>query len=108
MARVYLEGLNLTCANYVIICDPWWNPSVEDQAVDRAHRIGQEKNVSVIKLTIKGTVEERILSMQEKKREIAQKALQEDGSKSKSSRLTVGELAALFNVVVRSGEAIGS
>ncbi|HQI05154.1 MAG TPA: C-terminal helicase domain-containing protein, partial [bacterium] len=61
-------GLNLTGADNVIIVDPWWNPATEEQAWSRAHRIGQEKKVIVNKLFSKGTVEERILDMHQKKR----------------------------------------
>jgi len=61
-------GLNLTAANYVIHYDPWWNPAVEDQATDRAHRIGQEKPVFSYKLITRGTVEEKMLVLQERKR----------------------------------------
>ena len=61
-------GLNLTSANTVIHLDPWWNPSIEDQATDRAHRIGQKNNVEVIKLIAEGTIEEKILLLQEDKR----------------------------------------
>ncbi|RUO96858.1 P-loop containing nucleoside triphosphate hydrolase protein, partial [Jimgerdemannia flammicorona] len=60
-------GLNLTIANRVIIIDPWWNPACEDQAIDRVHRIGQEKGVIVKRLTIKDTVEDRMIALQEKK-----------------------------------------
>jgi SNF2 family DNA or RNA helicase len=61
-------GLNLTAADIVIHFDPWWNPSVEDQATDRAYRIGQTKVVQVFKIVAKGTIEERILELQEKKK----------------------------------------
>src|SRR3954471_6213714 len=64
-------GLNLTAADTVIHYDPWWNPAVEDQATDRAHRIGQDKSVFVYKLVASGTVEERMLELQERKRAIA-------------------------------------
>ena len=57
-------GLNMVAACHVIMLDPWWNPSAEDQAVDRAHRIGQTRPVSVSRLTIKDTVEDRILYLQ--------------------------------------------
>jgi len=63
-------GLNLTSADIVIHFDPWWNPSVEDQATDRAHRIGQEKVVEVIKIIAKGTIEEKILQLQESKKKL--------------------------------------
>ena len=61
-------GLNLTAADHVFLLDPWWNPAVEDQAADRAHRIGQERPVMVYRLVAKDTVEERILALQERKR----------------------------------------
>jgi SNF2 family DNA or RNA helicase len=64
-------GINLTAADTVIHYDPWWNPSVEDQATDRAHRIGQDKAVFVYKLVAQGTVEERMLRLQERKRALA-------------------------------------
>jgi SNF2 family DNA or RNA helicase len=64
-------GLNLTAADYVIHYDPWWNPAVEDQATDRTHRIGQTKAVIAYKLITRNTVEEKILALQQKKRELA-------------------------------------
>ena len=64
-------GLNLTAADTVIHYDPWWNPAVEDQATDRAHRIGQDKPVFVYKLVTQGTVEERMIELQERKRALA-------------------------------------
>ncbi len=64
-------GLNLTAADHVFIVDPWWNPAVEEQAADRAHRIGQDKPVVVHRLVAKDTVEERVLELQEKKRQLA-------------------------------------
>lgn len=65
-------GLNLTKANMVIHFDPWWNPAVENQATDRAHRIGQQKTVEVIRLIAKGTIEERIIALHEKKLKLSQ------------------------------------
>ena len=65
-------GLNLTEADTVILYDPWWNPAVEAQAIDRAHRIGQDKPVFIYRLTVAGSVEERMLAMQERKRQLAQ------------------------------------
>ena len=73
------RGLNLTSADTVIHYDPWWNPAVEDQASDRAHRIGQSKSVFVYKLIAADTVEERILQLQERKAALASLALSEDG-----------------------------
>lgn len=68
-------GLNLTSADVVIHYDPWWNPAVEDQATDRAHRIGQENNVEVIKLISKGSIEEKILKLQESKKDMIEKVM---------------------------------
>ena len=62
--------MNLTAADYVIHVDPWWNPAVEMQATDRAHRIGQDKNVFVYKLITKDTVEEKIVQLQERKKKL--------------------------------------
>jgi superfamily II DNA or RNA helicase len=64
-------GLNLTAATYVIHLDPWWNPAVEDQATDRAHRIGQDRPVTVIRMVARGTIEEAVLSLHEEKRQLA-------------------------------------
>ncbi|KAK4176889.1 putative ATP-dependent helicase [Triangularia setosa] len=89
-------GLNLTCASRVIICDPFWNPFIEMQAVDRAHRIGQQKEVQVHRILIKETVEDRIMSLQEQKRELVESALDDVESK-KLGRLGVQELAYIFN-----------
>lgn len=72
-------GLNLTAADTVIHYDPWWNPAVENQATDRAHRIGQTKNVFVYKLIAAGSIEEKILALQDKKAELAAGILNEDG-----------------------------
>ncbi len=69
-------GLNLTGADMVIHYDPWWNPAVEEQATDRAYRIGQEKNVYVIKLLTKGTIEEKIYKLQKKKQELSNSVIQ--------------------------------
>ncbi len=68
-------GLNLTQADHVFLMDPWWNPAVEDQAADRTHRIGQDKPVMVYRLVARGTVEERILELQQHKRQLADQAL---------------------------------
>lgn len=65
------SGLNLTAADYVIILDPWWNPAVEDQAADRAHRMGQERPVTVYRLIMKNTIEEKIIHLHKDKRDLA-------------------------------------
>ena len=64
-------GLNLTAADYVFLLDPWWNPAVEAQAIDRAHRIGREHPVHVYRIIAKDTIEERVRELQEKKRDLA-------------------------------------
>jgi SNF2 family DNA or RNA helicase len=69
-------GLNLTGADTVIHFDPWWNPAVEDQATDRAHRIGQKNSVQVIKLITKGTIEEKIYKLQKKKKELSDSVIE--------------------------------
>ncbi|GEP45855.1 DEAD/DEAH box helicase [Brevifollis gellanilyticus] len=70
-------GLNLTAADHVILLDPWWNPAVESQAIDRAHRIGQQRVVTAYRLAMRGTVEERILALQQKKRGLVEATLDE-------------------------------
>ena len=71
-------GLNLTVADYVYLVDPWWNPAAEQQAIDRAHRIGQKRKVFAYKMICKDTVEEKILQMQEKKKMLADELIHED------------------------------
>jgi superfamily II DNA or RNA helicase len=88
-------GLNLTAADVVIHFDPWWNPAAENQATDRAHRIGQDKPVFVYKLIGKDTIEEKILALQERKRDLFASVL-EDGS-DVASRLTEEDVRFLFS-----------
>jgi len=88
-------GLNLNKASQVIILDPFWNPFVEDQAIDRAHRIMQQRRVYVHRILIENTVEDRIIALQEKKRELISTALDENAGRS-ISRLGERELAYLF------------
>jgi SNF2 family DNA or RNA helicase len=73
-------GLNLTAAEYVFLLDPWWNPAVEAQAVDRAHRIGQTRPVFAYRLIARDTVEEKVLQLQKTKRDLADAILSEDNS----------------------------
>jgi SNF2 family DNA or RNA helicase len=87
-------GLNLTAADTVIHFDPWWNPAVEAQATDRAHRIGQTRVVTSYKLITKGTVEEKILSLQNKKRELIQSTL--TGEEQLANNLTWEEIQELL------------
>ncbi|HEY3447276.1 MAG TPA: DEAD/DEAH box helicase [Myxococcales bacterium] len=90
-------GLNLTGADYVIHLDPWWNPAVEDQASDRAHRIGQTRPVTVYRLVSTGTIEEAILSLHEEKRDLVSGVL---GGTGAAAKLSTEELLAL----IRAGE----
>jgi superfamily II DNA or RNA helicase len=85
-------GLNLTAADHVFLVDPWWNPAVEDQAADRAHRIGQERPVLVYRLVATGTVEERILALQANKRALAEAALSGTGAAARLTRADLMEL----------------
>lgn len=90
-------GLNLTSASVVIHFDPWWNPAVEEQATDRAHRFGQENKVEVIKLVAKDTIEEKIVLMQEDKRELIQSLMDGKTMDGKGlKRLTEEEISKLF------------
>lgn len=90
-------GLNLTCANRVVLLDPWWNPMISEQAIDRVHRIGQTVDVDVYELIIRNSVEERILKLQDKKRELA-KGIIENGITKKgfSNGITAQEIMSLF------------
>ena len=90
------SGLNLTAADTVIHFDPWWNPAVEDQASDRAHRIGQQKVVTVYRLVAAGTIEEKILQLKQKKKELVASVLSEDSPTGK--KLTKDELEDLFRL----------
>lgn len=77
-------GLNLTAADYVYLVDPWWNPAVENQAIDRCHRIGQDKHIVAVRLICEGTVEEKILKLQESKRALMKDLIKTDGAFVKS------------------------
>jgi SNF2 family DNA or RNA helicase len=87
-------GLDLTAADHVFLLDPWWNPAVEDQAADRAHRIGQTRPVLVHRLVTRETVEERILELQARKRALADSAL---GGLDPAGALTREDLLALLD-----------
>jgi superfamily II DNA or RNA helicase len=88
-------GLNLTAADYVFILDPWWNPAVEAQAIDRAHRIGQEKKVFAYRFVSQESIEERIAELQESKRKLADAIVSEDDSLIRD--LTKEDLEVLFS-----------
>jgi SNF2 family DNA or RNA helicase len=87
-------GLNLSAADTVLHVDPWWNPAVEDQATDRAHRIGQTQVVTSYKLITRGTVEEKILDLQNKKREIIDATV--DSEEPLMTGLSIEEIASLL------------
>lgn len=88
-------GLNLTAADYVYLIDPWWNPAVEQQAIDRAHRIGQKQSVFAYKLICKDTIEEKILQLQEKKKEVAADLVNIESGTIK--KLSKDDVMDLFN-----------
>jgi len=88
-------GLNLTAADYVYIVDPWWNPAVEQQAIDRTHRIGQTKNIFAYRMICKDTIEDKILKLQEKKRALAKDIISDDSSFVKT--LTREDVEYLFS-----------
>ena len=87
------QGLNLTAADYVIHMDPWWNPAVEDQASDRAHRIGQQRPVTIYRLVAKDTIEESIVELHRTKRDLADTLLE---GADMSGRLSGDELLKLL------------
>jgi SNF2 family DNA or RNA helicase len=86
-------GLNLTAADYVIHLDPWWNPAVEDQASDRAHRIGQQRPVTIYRLVAENTIEEKIIQLHSQKRDLAEQLLE---SSDVAARLSVHEMIELI------------
>lgn len=87
-------GLNLTTASYVVLYDPWWNPAVEAQAIDRSHRIGQSRTVNAYRLIAPGTVEEKIWELQQRKAQTIVDVLGEEGF---AQSLTKGDLEYLFS-----------
>ncbi|MHA3771922.1 DEAD/DEAH box helicase [Verrucomicrobiota bacterium sgz303538] len=96
-------GLNLTAASYVVLFDPWWNPAVENQAIDRTHRIGQKQQVIAYRLLMRGTIEEKIRGMQRDKSAMADDLL---GEESFAKALTVDDLRFLFTDDTEQGPAI--
>ena len=86
-------GLNLTSADYVIHMDPWWNPAVENQASDRAHRLGQNRPVTIYRFITEGTIEERILALHASKRDLADSLLE---GTDRSGKLSTQELLKLI------------
>ncbi|HJU45860.1 MAG TPA: C-terminal helicase domain-containing protein, partial [Chitinophagaceae bacterium] len=88
-------GLNLTAADYVYIVDPWWNPAVEQQAIDRTHRIGQTKSIFAYRMICKDTIEDKILQLQERKRTLARDLIADDDGFVKN--LTKEDVMYLFS-----------
>ncbi|KAI7738164.1 hypothetical protein M8C21_007547, partial [Ambrosia artemisiifolia] len=91
-------GLNMVAACHVILLDLWWNPTIEDQAIDRAHRIGQTRPVTVLRFAVKDTIEDRILALQKKKRKMVASAFGDDKNGSMQTRLTFADMKYLFQV----------
>ncbi|MGY1741138.1 MULTISPECIES: DEAD/DEAH box helicase [unclassified Blastococcus] len=89
------SGLNLTEADYVFVLDPWWNPAAEAQAVDRAHRIGQEKTVMVYRLVAADTIEQKVLALQERKRDLFTRVMEDDDG-ALTGPLTAEDIRGLF------------
>jgi non-specific serine/threonine protein kinase len=88
-------GLNLTAADYVYIVDPWWNPAVEQQAIDRTHRIGQTKNIFAYRMICKDTVEEKIMLLKDKKNALVKDIISDDQNVVKN--LTREDVEFLFS-----------
>jgi SNF2 family DNA or RNA helicase len=89
-------GLNLTEADYVYVLDPWWNPAAEAQAVDRAHRIGQDKTVMVYRLVAADTIEQKVVALQARKRDLFARVL-DDEAGALSGALTAEDIRGLFD-----------
>ncbi len=90
-------GLNLTAASFVFIMDPWWNPAVEQQAIDRAHRIGQQNTLTVYRPIIKGSVEEKVLLLQEQKKQLFQDLLATDNDDVFSGKLSMKDFEMILS-----------
>ncbi|EFJ37917.1 hypothetical protein SELMODRAFT_73550 [Selaginella moellendorffii] len=89
-------GLNLVAASHVLLMDMWWNPTTEDQAIDRTHRIGQTRPVHVTRFVVKQTVQEHVLEIQEKKKKLVEFVFGEKSSEEQS--LSIDELASMFEL----------
>lgn len=90
-------GINLTAASTVYLLEPWWNPAIEEQAMDRVHRIGQKEDVKIVRLIARDTIEERILQLQTKKRKLAKNAFGRKGQKEQRE-IDRDDLTALMNL----------
>jgi SNF2 family DNA or RNA helicase len=99
-------GLNLQFSSYVFLFDRWWNPAVEDQAINRAHRIGQQNPVIVTKFISKNTVEERIDKVLEQKRELFAAVLGDGDDTNASLSMNASEIFGLFDLKAKKGKTI--
>ena len=102
-------GLNLTAASRVVILEPFWNPFVEEQAIDRVHRLNQTQDVKVFKLSVRNTVEGRIMELQEKKRELAKETIEGQGAAGKKGalKLTMQDMQRLFRHDAKDEHPVG-
>jgi len=91
-------GIDMTAADHVILCDPWWNPGVEEQAIDRCHRLGQQKPVTVIRLVTHDTVEEKMLELQSAKQQLADGALDATVGKKGKRNVTLELVSKIFEL----------
>jgi SNF2 family DNA or RNA helicase len=89
-------GLNLTVASAVILVDPWWNPAIEDQAIDRVHRLGQNNPVHVYRMICEDSVEEKLLDLQERKRAMSNKAIGRSSQTMPNIKLSLEDLKGFF------------
>ncbi len=89
-------GLNLVEANHVFLVDPWWNPALEDQASDRVYRFGQEKNVKILNFISVGTIEERILELNDKKKKLANSILEKSVTNSETNKNSLEDMKFLL------------
>ena len=99
-------GLTLTEADYVFVLDPWWNPAAEAQAIDRAHRIGQTRPVIVYRLVSRGTIEEKVVALQERKRDLFQRVVDEGGSLRRA--ITADDMRDLLGLTSRRHRGHGT
>lgn len=90
-------GINLTAASRVYLIEPWWNPAVEEQAMDRVHRIGQKEDVKIVRLIARNSIEERVLELQERKKKLATEAFGRKGPKNRKE-VTIDDLRTLMSL----------
>ncbi|MBA0698416.1 hypothetical protein Goari_000128 [Gossypium aridum] len=90
-------GINLTAASRVYLIEPWWNPAVEEQAMDRVHRIGQKEDVKIVRLIVRNSIEERVLELQERKKKLATEAFGRKGPKNRKE-VTIDDLRTLMSL----------